>query len=121
MEDVQNGQGFMPSLMSRIAAMLLVLVIMGSLSLAFIGIVAIGGPILAHGTNVEHTDGEILNVGPGRDFWLKTATGQTLFFLCGDRCRASLGHLQRHKNERARTDVYYIQGPGKNLMAVDVD
>ena len=121
MEDATNGRGLMPSLFSRIAAMLLVLALMGSLSLACIGVVAIGGPILAHGTNVEHADGKILNVGPGRDFWLQTATGKTLFFLCGDQCRASLGHLLRHKNERAHTDVYYIQGPGKNLMAVDVD
>jgi hypothetical protein len=77
--------------------------------------------VLAHRTNVQHADGSIVAIGPGKDFALKTATGAILHFQCGMMCRASSGHMQRHLREHAHTDVYYIPGPNNGLVAVDVD
>ncbi len=106
---------------SRIAAMFFVFVLIGSLALAGVGAVAVIGPVLAHGTQVEHEDGNIIQIGPGEDFVLATADRQQLHFQCGNHCRASLAHLQRHLREHAHTDVYYIHGPGGTLVALDVD
>lgn len=92
----------------------------GIAALSIVGI-AWAGPALSHGAHVEHIAGEIVALGPGKDFTLLTATGQRLFFHCEGECRASLGHLQRHMSEQAHTDVYYIAGPGASLMALDVD
>lgn len=105
----------------RIRAAIFVLIIIGILSLAGITFVQWGGPILAHGRNVEHADGTIIHVGPGKNFVLRTATNQDLSFQCGNQCRASLGHLQRHLNEKAHTDVYFTQGNDNVLQVIDVD
>jgi hypothetical protein len=105
----------------RIAAILFVFVLIGSLALACMATVAMIGPVLAHGTDVEHEDGKIIEIGPGEDFVLATASGQHLHFQCGSQCRASLGHMQRHLREHAHTDVYYIHGPDGSLVALDVD
>jgi hypothetical protein len=112
---------FLPSIFPRIAAAIFVLLLIGSLALACVGGVALIGPMFSHGDNVAHADGKIITIGPGRDFVLETASGQQLVFQCPDQCRASLGHMQRHLRERAHTDVYYIQGPNKSLMALNVD
>ncbi len=112
---------FLPSILPRIAAAIVVLLLTGSLALAAVGGVALIGPMFAHGDNVEHADGKIVSIGPGKDFVLDTASGQHLVFQCPDQCRASLGHMQRHMLEHAHTDVYYIQGPNKSLMALNVD
>lgn len=112
---------FLPSIFPRIAAAIFVLLLIGCLSLASVGAVALIGPMFAHGENVAHADGRIVSIGPGRDFVLYTASGQRLVFQCPDQCRASLGHMQRHLRERAHTDVYYIQEPNKSMMALDVD
>ena len=117
MEDI----GFMASLMPRIAAMVCVMLLIGSIALAGIGAVALFGPVLAHGNNAEHAAGQIVAIGPGEDFVLQTAGGKNMAFQCAAQCRVSLGHLQRHLREHAHTDVYYIQGPGDTLMALDVD
>jgi hypothetical protein len=113
--------GFIASLLPRIAALVCVVLLIGSIALAGIGVVALIGPVLAHGNNTEHAAGQIVAIGPGEDFILKTASGITMAFQCGAQCRASLGHLQRHLREHAHTDVYYIEGPGNALMALDVD
>ncbi len=112
---------FLPSIFPRIAAAIFVFLLIGSLSLVCAGGVALVGPMLIHGGDVEHTDGRIISIGPDKDFVLETASGQHLVFQCGDQCRASLGHMQRHLRERAHTDVYYIEGTGKRLMALNVD
>ncbi len=65
--------------------------------------------------------GVLAITGPDRDFTFKTATGKLLQFQCRNQCRASAGHLQRHINEKANTDVYYLQGPGNTLLVIDVD
>lgn len=119
MKDAKTA--FLPSVFPRIAAAILVFLLIGGLSLACVGGVALIGPIFAHGDNVAHVDGKIVSIGPGRDFVLDTVSGQHLVFQCTDQCRVSLGHMQRHLRERAHTDVYYIQGPNKSLMALNVD
>lgn len=106
---------------SRIAAMFFVFVLIGCLALAGVGAVAVAGPMLAHGTETEHADGNIIEIGPGEDFVLATASGQQLHFQCGGQCRASLAHMQRHLREHAHTDVYYIHGPDGSLVVLDVD
>ena len=109
------------SILPRVAAALVVVALIGSFALVGIGIVAALGPTLAHGDNLEHEAGTIVAIGPGKDFILLTAEGQRLSFLCAEQCRASLGHMQRHMRERAHTDVYYLPGPDRSLMALDVD
>jgi hypothetical protein len=105
---------------SRLGAAVFVLLLIGVLALVGIGAVSVIGPRLAHGNNVQHMDGFVAELGPGKDFVLKTAN-QNVRFQCGNQCRASLGHLQRHLREHAHTDVYYIQSSGNILQAVDVD
>lgn len=119
MEDPKNE--LMPSIFPRIAAAIFVVLLIGSIALVSIGAVALLGPAFAHGTDVSHADGEIVAIGPGENFILETPAGQRLSFVCEAQCRGSLGHMQRHMREQAHTDVYYIQGPNKSLMALDVD
>jgi len=105
----------------RIAAAICLLLLIGSLSLAAVGGVALIGPMFTHGNNAAHADGKIISIGPGKDFVLVTSNGHHIFFQCMDQCLASLAHMQRHLREHALTDVYFIQGPGKILMALNVD
>jgi hypothetical protein len=106
----------------RLYAAVAVVLLIGSLSIAGIVAVMTIGPRLAHGSNVQHVSGKVLKItGPDRDFTFKTATGELLQFQCRHQCRASSGHLQRHINEKANTDVYFEQGPGNTLLALDVD
>lgn len=116
------GSPFLSAFFPRLFAALLVMLLIGGLSLTCVLGIAFFGPALSHGTSVNHAAGQIVSIGPGEDFVLLTATGQRLFFQCGGtQCHASLGHMQRHLSEHAHTDVYYIEGPGKTLMALDVD
>ena len=119
MEGTNNS--LMPSLLVRIAAAVFVVLLIGSIGLASIGVVALLGPTMAHGDNVEHANGQIVSIGPGENFILKTASGQQLSFECGAQCQASPGHMQRHMREHASTDVFYIEGPQNTLMALNVD
>jgi hypothetical protein len=105
----------------RLTAGIFVLILIGILATAGIAAVQWGGPILAHGRNVQHIDGTIIAIGPGKNFVLRTATNQDLSFQCDNQCRASLGHLQRHKLEKAHTDVYFTQGTDNVLRVIDVD
>ncbi len=112
---------FLPSIFPRIAAAIFVFLLIGSLSLVCAGGIVLVSPMFIYGNDVEHADGKIMTIGPGKNFVLEMASGQHLVFQCGDQCRASLGHMQRHLHEHAHTDVYYIEGPGKSLMALNVD
>ena len=111
----------MPSIFPRVAAAIFVFLLIGSLSLVCVGSVALIDPAFLHGDNVAHADGKIISIGPGKDFVLVTSNGHHIFFQCMDQCLASLAHMQRHLREHALTDVYFIQGPGKILMALNVD
>ncbi len=106
---------------TRIGAAIFVLLLIGSLAFAGVAAAAWLGPMGAHGMNVMHADGDVIQVGPGKNFVLETATGQKMAFVCGTGCRASLRHLQRHLKEKAHTDVYYVQGPNHELLVVDAD
>jgi hypothetical protein len=112
---------FLPSVFPSIAAAIFVLLLIGTLALVCVGGVALIGPMFSQGDNAAHADGKIVSIGPGRNFVLDTASGQRLAFQCMEQCRASLWHMQRHLREQAHTDVYYILGPNKSLMALDVD
>gem|GEM_PF-610286 len=116
-----TNNSLMPSLLPRIAAAVFVVLFIGSIGLASIGVVELLGSALAHGNSFEHADGQIVAIGPAENFVLETASGKRLSFDCSTQCRASLWHMQRHMREHAHTDVYYIDGPGNSLMALDVD
>ncbi len=115
------SSSFLPTFFPRLLAAFSVLSLIGVLSLSCILGVALIGPALSHGDHVAHAAGQIVSIGPGRNFVLLTDTGQRLAFQCTAQCRASLGHMLRHLSEHAHTDVYYIQGASKTLMALDVD
>lgn len=119
MEEITTGDR--QSILLRVGAALVALALIGSIALVSVGLVAWLGPTLAHGNDDVHAAGVITAIGPGQTFVLRTASGQHLTFSCAAQCRASWGHLQRHLRERAHTDVYYIQGPNKTLMVLDVD
>ena len=112
---------FRSSIVPRIAAAIFVCLLIGAISLACVGTVALVGPMFAHAENVAHADGKIISIGPGKDFVLVTASGHQFVFQCANQCRASLGHMQRHFREHANTDVYFVQGPDNSLMALNVD
>src|SRR5438105_2117030 len=110
----------------RITAAIFVLLLIGTLAAACVGGFALFAPMLTYGNVMEHADGKIVAVGPGKDFVLKTATGASLHFQCDGSCHASLPHMQRHLHEGAHTDVYYMacRGPidrAPCLLAIDVD
>lgn len=92
--------------------------IMAALSVAFlaiglasvlIAVLAIGGPLLVHGPDVEHHAGIIQTLNEDQSFILLTHDGQELHFLCQKRCLRQLEHIRRHINEKALTDVYFIR------------
>jgi hypothetical protein len=117
-----NASGrFLPAFFPRLFAAGCVFLLISTLSLTCILGIAFIGPGMSHGTQVNHAAGQIISLGPDKSFVLLTANGERLPFLCGTNCRASLGHMQRHLNEHAHTDVYYIEGPNQELMALDVD
>ena len=119
---LMNTKGpFLPTFFPRLLAALCVLLLIGTLSLTCILSIAFIGPAMSHGTHMNHAAGQIVSIRPDKSFVLLTATGARLSFQCGEECHASLGHMQRHLNERAHTDVYYIEGPEQELMALDVD
>jgi hypothetical protein len=105
----------------RIGATIFVFLLIGILAWAGVAAAAWLGPMSAHGTNVMHVGGDVLQVGPGKNFVFETDTKEKLAFVCSTGCRASLRHLQRHVKEKAHTDVYYIQGPDHELLVKDVD
>lgn len=112
---------FLPTFFPRLFAVFSVIVLISMCALTGILGIAFVGPAVSHGTDVSHAAGQIVKIGPGKNFVLLTANGQHLVFQCGMECRASLDHMKRHLREHAHTDVYYVEGEGKTLMALDVD
>jgi hypothetical protein len=106
---------------ARTGAVIFVILLLGSLTWAGVAVASWLGPMSAHGTNVMHVNGQVTNVGPGRDFTFKTAAGTKMSFVCTGDCRASQRHLVRHLKEKAPTDVYYIPSPNHQLVVVDAD
>lgn len=108
-------------LLNRAGAVVCIILLIGGFAIAGITLTAWVGPMSIHGTNIKHEGGTVVKVGPDKDFVFKTEAGEELSFVCNTGCRASLRHLLRHLKEKAHTDVYYVQGPGHELLAVDVD
>jgi hypothetical protein len=114
--------GMITMTFTRMAAAFIVFLLIGVLALAGVAGTAWLGPIMGHGTNVMHTSGKVVEVGPGKNFvLLETKTGTKKAFTCGTDCRASTRHLQRHLKEGANTDVYYVLGANQVLVAKDAD
>ncbi|TMC18853.1 MAG: hypothetical protein E6J34_16190 [Chloroflexi bacterium] len=107
----------------RITAGIVVLLLISVFSLSGIVLTMWAGPLLTHDPTTLHVGGKITNMVnvPAKNFVFETDDHQTLNFRCGDGCRASLTHMQRHVNEQAHTDVYYRQGPDNTLQALYVD
>lgn len=105
----------------RTGATIFVILLLGILGYVGIALASWLGPMSAHGTNVMHVGGDVIEVGPGRNFVFETDTKEKLDFVCSTDCRASLRHLVRHVKEKAHTDVYYILGPNHELLVKDVD
>jgi uncharacterized membrane protein len=105
----------------RSTAVIFVSLLIAILSLACIGPLELFSPVVTQGPGVEHADGKVVTIENDMSFVLQTASGRRLHFLCMGRCRATLQHLERHMREKAHTDVYYVQGDGKGLVAIQVD
>lgn len=116
----------------RIVAIIVLFFLIGSLSLACIGVLnlmtpahsSFGGGSVGSAGQVEHVEGKVVWMavtGSGMDFVLETANGQSLRFHCDSDCRASPWHLERHMLEHAETDVFYVAAPRQSLRAVAVD
>src|SRR5262249_22829588 len=73
------------------------------------------------GSSVEYTDGTIFSRSEvNNSLTVRTDSGQVMHFNGVQRCLTQLGHIQRHINEHAGTDVYYKQ-ENNTLIAIDVD
>ncbi|WP_376796527.1 hypothetical protein [Thermogemmatispora sp.] len=107
----------------RSIAVIFVLLLVAILSLACISPLALFNPTVTQGPGVEHADGKIVAIQQAdMSFVLQTASGQRLRFLCVERCRLALQHMERHLREKAHTDVYYYpQTAGKPPIAFQVD
>lgn len=106
---------------SRVSAFLTVVILIGLISLATIGITDVVGASITRGPNTSHLAGTITSMGPGQVFVLKTADAKLVTFQCTEKCISAEPHMQRHINERAHTDVYYVHAANGALIAVDVD
>lgn len=79
------------------------------------------GTQITHGSMVAHQHGIVVSKsGVDNSLMFKTDSGQVIHFVCTQHCLAQLGHIQRHIQERAGTDVYYKQ-ENDTFVAVDVD
>ncbi|GCF10426.1 hypothetical protein [Dictyobacter arantiisoli] len=106
---------------SRSTAFITVALLIALIALFSIGIVNSVGTAVTHGPNTEHTSGTIMSMNTDGSFVLKTATGALTHFQCNERCVTAQSHMQRHINEHAHTDVYYMRTADGTMIAVDVD
>ena len=108
----------------RITAVVFLLLLIGGLTYVCINTINLIAPPHSYGSNVEHVEGEIVQMEVSRsemDFVLETANGQLMHFHCANPCHASPWHVERHLREHANTDIYYVEKPGNNLLVLDVD
>ena len=106
---------------SRIYALLAALFLIACIALASIVLMLNIGTSMRHSPGVEMEAGTIHGFDNTHGFYLKTDAGTIEHFACIERCLTAKPHMQRHKNENAHTNVYYIQMPNGDLYAVDVD
>jgi hypothetical protein len=108
----------------RITAVIFLLLLIAGLSFVCLDTMNLLAPPHADSSHVEHVEGIIVQMGvnrSGMDFVLETANGQRMHFQCDNPCHASPWHIERHLQEHADTDVYYVEKPGNSLLAMDVD
>jgi hypothetical protein len=118
-------------LFSRFTAALTVSLLILCTALIAIGVLLAIRPTLTYGYSatahdgtthtVEHSAGVIRNSNPDHSFVLVTASGELQTFQCSQKCLTALGHIQRHINEKAHTDIYFIRESSTVLDAIDVD
>lgn len=115
----------------RITATISVIALIAVLALGSVMLVNRVGTALMHGNMVtsnsgstypvQHSDGVILKMYGNNTFTLEAANGEQETFQCSKRCLNSLGHMARHEQEHAHTDVYYLRISPDVLEAIDVD
>jgi hypothetical protein len=106
---------------SRIAAAFTVIVVFTLIIVVTIQVTLSVGTQITHGSMVEHQHGVVLSKSSAdNSLMFKTDNGQIMHFACTQRCLVQLGHIQRHIQEHAGTDVYYKQ-ENNTFVAVDVD
>ena len=106
---------------SRISAFFTVIVLFTLIIAAAIWETQNIGTQITHGDMVQHKHGVILAQSLDKTLLeFKTDSGEIMYFTCSERCLTEQGHIRRHIEEHAPTDVYYK--PGDNTPnAVDVD
>ncbi len=105
---------------SRMTAAITVFLLIAVVTLACIGMMQGVGTVLEHEGNMEHSAGTI-TLDADHSFTLTTANHEHEHFQCSKRCLVEWSHMQRHQNEKAHTDVYYIRDVNNVLVALDVD
>ena len=105
----------------RLIAVLTVFLLIGSMALTMISGVSFIGTYINGDRGTKHDAGKIVNIDGSSNFSLRMANGQVVHFVCSTRCKVALHHIQRHKQEHAATDVYYVKSVNGELMALDVD
>ncbi len=108
-------------LFSRTSAFIAAFAIIIAVAFVAITVTQNLGTSINHNAAVQHDDGVILKMDQNLNLVLKDSKGQLVQFRCADHCLLSRAHIQRHINERAHTDVYYVRMPDATLVAVDVD
>lgn len=106
---------------SRINAFIAAFLIIAVFTLAGIALTLEIGSTLHHGPDVVMDGGFIKKFDTPNSFEFVTDEGQVEHFECIERCVGAQAHMQRHINEHAHTNVYYMQTPNGDLYAVDVD
>ena len=104
--------------LAAIGIVLSILIIVSWMSIMHLQQVGPAGKIAAQ--HPEHIDGTIISVSSDRSFTLRTSSGIQFLFSCSASCHASLWHMQRHIQERAHTDVWYINR-NDQLQALYID
>jgi len=105
----------------RITAAVFVLLFIGCFALIGVESVVLVGPTLTHSTQAAHDAGTIKQINADMSFTLMTADGKLVRFQCSASCKTALGHMMRHRNENAHTDVYYVAEANDTFLALDVD
>lgn len=107
----------------RMKAFIFTVLLIGVVSFVGIEVAARVGPMLDHGTTVQHDDGTVVSMNAaGTMLTLKSAiSGKMVEFQCSAHCRSQIQHIRRHIMEKAHTDVYFIQQGTGISIAIDVD
>lgn len=108
-------------LFPRVAAAIVVSVLLIITSTITIIITQNIGAAITYSTGVIHKHGTVIGkVDATKSLTFKTDNGEILHLICTQRCLTEFGHMERHINEKAPTDLYYKE-EGNQDIAVNVD